>query len=76
MSARQLALLEKLDFPCTGPVYASATKLDDGSRELTGSKHQFERLAGWLGGEANRSRRGRKQDELAELSESTLWSAR
>ena len=62
ISGQQLALLKKLDFPCSEAVLASASLIEDEGFELTGSHADFESLAGWVAGEANHSRAGRRQD--------------
>ena len=56
ISGQQLALLKKLDFPCSEAVLASASLIEDEGFELTGSHADSESLAGWVAGEANHSR--------------------
>ena len=46
ISGQQLALLKKLDYPCSEAVLASAALIDDEGYELTGSRVDFEMLAG------------------------------
>jgi len=69
ISGQQLALLKKLDFPCSEAVLASASLIEDEGFELTGSHADFESLAGWVAGEANHSRAGRRQDNLHEIAD-------
>jgi hypothetical protein len=45
VSSTELALLKKLDFPCSEHVLATATLTDEGI-ELTGNRREFESLAG------------------------------
>jgi len=59
VSGAELALLKKLDFPCSERVLATAQPTDDGI-ELTGSRADFASLAGWVAGEANDARRSRR----------------
>ena len=65
----QLALLKKLDYPCSEDVLASATVVEDEGVELTGNRTDFEMLAGFVAGDANHSRRGRRQDQLHDIAE-------
>ena len=65
ISPTQLALLKKHDFPCSEKVLASACDTEEGI-ELSGTKREFESLAGWVAGEANYARHHRRprQTEL------------
>jgi len=65
ISGAELALLKKLDFPCSERVLGSAKKTDEGI-ELKGSKDEFESLVGWAAGEANDAdrRRARRRAEM------------
>ena len=64
ISGSALALLRKLDFPCSERVLASATPTEEGF-QLTGSRADFESLAGWVAGEANHTdRRARRKLDL------------
>lgn len=65
ISDDELALLRKLDFPCSGDVIASARRTEEGL-ELCGSWVAFDSLVGWVAGEANYARRHRRprQTEL------------
>ena len=67
ISTAELALLKKLDFPCSEKVLASATPTEDGI-ELTGSKLDFDSLVGWVAGEANDADRRRATRKAALLS--------
>ena len=69
ISGQQLALLKKLDFPCSERLLASATLIEDEGYEITGRRWDFESLAGFVAGEANHARAGRKQDNLHEIAE-------
>ncbi len=69
ISEQQLALLKKLDYPCSEDVLASATLVEDEGFVLTGKRDHFEMLAGFVAGDANHCRRGRRQDELYGISE-------
>lgn len=69
ISGQQLALLKKLDYPCSEAVLASAAVIDDEGYELTGSRVDFEMLAGFVAGDANHSRAGRRQDNLHDIAE-------
>ena len=62
-------LLKKLDYPCSEAVLASAALIDDEGYELTGSRVDFEMLAGFVAGDANHSRAGRRQDNLHDIAE-------
>jgi hypothetical protein len=69
VSAAELALLRKLDFPCSDPVLASAHPTDEGIA-LHGSRAQLSSLAGWVAGEANHARPGTRRSALLDgLSE-------
>ena len=69
ISGQQLALLKKLDYPCSEDVLASATFVDEEGFVLTGNRTDFEMLAGFVAGDANHSRRGRRQDQLYDIAE-------
>jgi phage terminase Nu1 subunit (DNA packaging protein) len=69
ITPRQLALLKKLDFPCSDEVLATACPVEDGAVELSGSAFAFDDLLGWVAGEANHSREGRRQDDLHEIAD-------
>ena len=64
-----LALLKKLDYPCSESVLASATLIEDEGFELTGSRSVFETLAGFVAGDANHSRAGRRRELLYDIAE-------
>jgi len=68
ISGSALALLRKLDFPCSERVLASAIPTEEGI-QLTGSRADFESLAGWVAGEANHAdcRAWRKLDLLHDI---------
>ena len=68
ISRPQLALLKKLDYPCSEGMLRSATLIEDEGYELTGSPHDFERVAAFLAGDANHSRPSRKRDQLYEIA--------
>ena len=70
ISGQQLALLKKLDYPCSEAVLASAALIDDEGYELTGSRVDFEMLAGFVAGDANHSRAGRRRDQLHDIADS------
>lgn len=65
VSAAELTLLEKLDFPCSKHVLATARRTERGIA-LEGSWADLDSLAGWVAGEANHARRKRRprQTEL------------
>ena len=66
----QLALLQKQDFPCSAQILASAERLEDcdeGDVLLRGSRSDFERLAGFVAGEANQFARDRRATRKAAL---------
>jgi hypothetical protein len=65
----QLALLKKLDYPCSEAILASATLIEDEGFELTGNRNAFETLAGFVAGDANHSRAGRRRDQLYDIAE-------
>jgi hypothetical protein len=69
ISGQQLALLKKLDYPCSEDVLASATFIDDEGFELTGRRSAFETLAGFVAGDANHGRAGRRRDQLYDIAE-------
>jgi hypothetical protein len=69
ISGQQLALLKKLDYPCSERVLASATLIEDEGFEITGNRYDFETLAGFVAGDANHGRAGRKRDLLYEISD-------
>lgn len=81
ISGDELALLKKLDFPCSDRVLGTAQPTEEGL-ELTGSRAELESLAGWVAGEANdarrnpRSRRSQLLDSVADELESALTSYR
>jgi len=66
VSSDELAVLKKLNFPCSEDVLASAEKIDDEGYELFGTWSEFDMLVGFVAGEANdaRRRRRRRQTEL------------
>ena len=68
ISGQQLALLKKLDYPCSERVLASATLIEDEGFELTGSRCDFETLAGFVAGDANHGRPGRRRDQLYDIA--------
>ena len=57
VSSAELALLKKLDFPCSQEVLATASPGLEGIA-LHGSRADLASLAGWVAGEANHARRG------------------
>ena len=62
ISEEALALLKKLDYPCSEELLASAVSIEDeGVVELTGSRYDFESLAGFVAGDANHEDRRRKR---------------
>jgi len=63
VSAPELALLKKLDFPCSERVLATAHRDPEGIL-LHGSHADLSSLAGWVAGEANHSRPGSRRAEL------------
>ncbi len=69
ISARQLALLRKLGYPCSERMLASATIIEDEGYELTGSRQTFETVAGFVASDANHSRPGQKREQLSEIAE-------
>ncbi len=69
ISGQQLALLKKLDYPCSEKVLASATLIEDEGFELTGSSAAFEIIAGFVAGDANHSRAGRRREQLYDIAE-------
>lgn len=68
VSPEALALLKKLDFPCSERVIASATPTEEGI-QLTGSHQDFDSLCGWVAGEANDAERRRASRKAAILSQ-------
>jgi hypothetical protein len=69
VSRAELALLKKLDFPCSQGVLATASPDIEGIA-LHGSRAELASLAGWVAGEANHARRGTRRSELLDsLSE-------
>ena len=69
VSGAELALLNKLDFPCSEDVLASASPDMEGIA-LHGTRAELESLAGWVAGEANHARPGTRRSELLDsLSE-------
>lgn len=75
VSAEALALLRKLDYPCSEDVLASATLTDEGY-QLTGDVGELEQLAGFVAGDANHEdRRKRKKIALLEQISEELESA-
>ena len=81
VTGEQLALLKKLDFPCSEGVLASARNTDEGI-ELSGRWMDFDRLVGWVAGEANHAHRKRRSrqaellDDIADQLESALATYR
>ena len=75
VSSAELALLRKLDFPCSQGVLATACPDMEGIA-LHGSRADLSSLAGWVAGEANHARRGTRRsgllDSLAEQLEDVL----
>jgi hypothetical protein len=75
VSSAELALLKKLDFPCSQGVLATARPDPEGIA-LHGSRADLSILAGWVAGEANHARRGTRRaellDSLAEQLEDVL----
>jgi len=69
ISEHQLARLRKLDYPRSEEMLASATLIEDEGYELTGSRHDFETVAGFVAGDANHSRPSRKRAQLYEIAE-------
>lgn len=65
----ELALLKKMDYPCSESVLASATLIEDEGFELTGTKAEFETMAGFAAGDANHCRAKRKQALLYNICE-------
>ncbi len=79
VSAAELALLKKLDFPCSQRVLATAVPDLEGIA-LHGSRADLASLAGWVAGEANharsRTRRSELLDSLSEQLEDVLITYR
>lgn len=69
ISEQLLTLLKKLDYPCSEEMLASATLIEDEGYELTGTRYDFETLAGFVAGDANHSRPSRKREQLYEIAE-------
>ena len=63
VSRAELALLKKLDFPCSQKVLASASPDMEGIA-MQGTRADLESLAGWVAGEANHARPGTRRPEL------------
>ena len=61
-----LELLKKLDYPCAEKVLASAKPVRDEGFVLSGTRQDFESLAGWVAGDANHADR-RQKHKLALL---------
>ncbi len=61
ISGAELALLKKLDYPCSEPVLASTTLIEDEGFGLTVTKSNFESLAGFAAGDANDCRKNAKR---------------
>ncbi len=69
ISGDELAMLKKLDFPCSERVLATARRDPEGIA-LHGTRAELSSLAGWVAGEANHSRPGtRRADLLYSLAE-------
>jgi hypothetical protein len=81
VSAAELTLLEKLDFPCSQHVLATARRTERGIA-LEGSWADLDSLAGWVAGEANHARRKRRPrqtellDNIADQLEDVLAAHR
>ncbi len=81
VSAAELTLLEKLDFPCLHHVLATARRTEEGIA-LEGSWADLDSLAGWVAGEANHARRNRRPrqtellDSIADQLEDVLAAHR
>ena len=77
VSPEELALLKKLDFPCSEEVLNTARHTDEGI-ELVGSRFALDDLVGWVAGEANycrknnRPRQTRLLDSIADNLEAAL----
>lgn len=67
VSQEELALLKKLDFPCSERVLASATPTDEGIC-LSGTRDDFDSLIGWVAGEANDADRRRARRRASILT--------
>jgi hypothetical protein len=63
VSSAELALLKKLDFPCSQGVLATASPDMEGIA-LRGTRSDLASLAGWVAGEANHARHGTRRSEL------------
>jgi hypothetical protein len=63
VSSAELALLKKLDFPCSEHVLATARPDIEGIA-LHGSRADLSSLAGWVAGEANHARPGTRRSDL------------
>ena len=68
VSAAELELLEKLDFPSSQHVLATARRTRSGIA-LEGSWAEFDSLVGWVAGEANHAR-GQRRPHQTELLDS------
>jgi len=81
VSSSELALLKKLDFPCSERVLATARPDMEGIA-LHGSWADLDSLAGWVAGEANYARRNRRPrqtellDSIADQLEDVLATYR
>jgi hypothetical protein len=75
ISGPALALLKKLDYPCSEEILASAVPTEEGV-ELSGTESDFESLAGFVAGDANHAdRRARRKLELLYEISDTLEAA-
>ncbi len=63
VSGDELALLKKLDFPCSQGVLATARRDPEGIL-LHGNRADLSSLVGWVAGEANHCRPGTRRAEL------------
>ncbi len=68
VSAAELTLLEKLDFPCLQHMLATARRTEEGL-VLEGSWADLDSLAGWVAGEANHARRPRQTELLDSIAD-------
>lgn len=81
VSPAELALLEKLEFPCSQHVLATARPTERGIA-LEGPWADLDSLAGWVAGEANHARRKRRPrqtellDSIADQLEDVLATHR
>ncbi len=72
LSKEALALLRKLDYPCSEPVLASAKRItgleDEGIHyELSGDRRSLETLAGFVAGDANHAEPDEPKKKVALL---------